>query len=112
MAGVAPHVDALIATRLNFLQTIVDGSQHAEHFAGAVLIRIFVRGKIKCAERFAFLSLVAVRATDSQCSREASHHGLQARPRPIFRQHLKVLWFFGPRPALLCPGSWCEENYQ
>jgi hypothetical protein len=76
VAGAAPHVDALVTARLDLFQVIVDIAEHSEHFTSPVLIRISVGGKIVCAEWFAFLSLVAKRTTNSQCSGEANHHWL------------------------------------
>src|SRR6266478_2547002 len=62
VAGVAPHVYALVAARLDFFQMVIDIAEQAVHFPGAVLVGIFVGGKIEGAQRLAFFSLVAIRA--------------------------------------------------
>jgi hypothetical protein len=65
MASVAPHVNSLIAAELNVFQVLVDIVEHAEHFASAVLVRIVVGGEIVRAQWFAFLSFMAIRATNT-----------------------------------------------
>src|SRR5712692_4745438 len=102
MASVTPHIDALIAARLDFLQMVVDVFEHAVHFPGAVLVWIFVGGKIVGAERFAFFSFVAIGAAHAQRPGEASHHRPEAGAWPILWQDLEVLWFFRPSPRILC----------
>lgn len=84
MTGVAPHVDALGAARLDVFQMIVDASEHFEHLASTILVWIFVGGKIISGKRFALLSFVTVRATDAERARETNHYGLQPRTRPVF----------------------------
>src|SRR5215467_8469578 len=101
MAGVAPHIHALVSARLNVLQVVSDIPQHSVHFPGAVLVGVLVGGKVVCAQGLAFFSLVAIRAADSQGSRKSNHYRPQARARPILWQDLKVLRFLRPVPGIL-----------
>ena len=110
MASVTPHIYALVSARLDFFQMIVDVSEHAVHLAGAILVWIFVGGEIVGAERFAFLSFVAMRAADTERSGESLHHRLQPGAWPILWQDLKVFRFFRPSPFVLCTGGESPES--
>src|ERR1039457_5043356 len=112
MTGVAPHIHPLVATRLDLFQVIIDTAQHSQHFTGPVLVWILVGGKIVRAEGFTFLSLMAMRATNTQCSRESNHHRCQLGAGPVLWQYLEIRRFLRPRPAFLCLTRKSKKNCQ
>jgi hypothetical protein len=74
VAGVTPHVYALVATWLDLLQMLANFIEHSQHFARAVLVGVVVGRKVVRTEGLALLTLVAIRTADAERSAEADHH--------------------------------------
>src|SRR5689334_24501348 len=91
---------------------VTDVTEHPVHFPRAVLVRIFVGGKIVSAQGLAFFSLVTIGTTYAKRSGKPDHHRPQPRARPVLWQDLEVLRLFRPRPGILRAAPQRTESNQ